>query len=185
MVRLPSRQERQFRGTPPSATTDGKQIKAARSRVPFSGFVKKLDVVIPDDSPLKTDYYLRWFNDTPGRVAAAQRAGYDFVDKSEVSFNDGVVAINNDVGEKVSALAGSKENGQPLLAFLMKLPIAFRQEDMEAHERQLMEIEGTIKRGQVGANPREMTAHGEDTRYEPKGAPISIKRAGFQHQQEN
>ncbi len=159
----------------PSAPPRTPRAVMARSRVPFSGFVKKLDVLIPDDSELKTDFYLRWFNDTPGRIAAAQRAGYDFVSQKEVQLNDGVVQLNADLGEKVTALVGAKENGQPLLAYLMKLPLQFRKEDEARYEAQLAEVDDVIKRGMYGRAAEARNARGEPTHYIPDGAPISVK----------
>lgn len=159
----------------PSAKPVTPRSITARARAPFSGFVKKLDIALPEDSVLRTDYYLRWFNDTPGRIAAAQRAGYDFVNQSEVQIDDGVVRQSADIGEKVAALVGAKENGQPLMAFLMKLPIQFRREDEARHEAQLAEMDAVIKRGLVGRAGEVKDSHGSDTHYIPRGSPISVK----------
>lgn len=167
-VRLPPR-----RG--PSANPVSPNSISARSRTPFSGFVKKLDIGLPEDSVLRTDYYLRWFNDTPGRVAAALRAGYDFVSQKEVLIDDGLVRQNADLGEKVAALVGAKENGQPLMAYLMKLPMKFRLEDEARHEAELADIDSVIRRGLLGRAGEIKDSHGSDTHYVPKGAPISVK----------
>src|SRR5574340_311333 len=73
-------------------------------------------------------YHLHWFRGTPGNIARAQQAGYEFVQKDEVSLNDFDLAGDgeddkgSDLGSRVSVISGDdvSHNGQPGRIYFMK-----------------------------------------------------------------
>lgn len=83
-------------------------------------------------------YRLYWFNDTPGRIERAERAGYAHVDDRH-----GHVARN--VGR------GERDGG--LRAYLMKIPMEWYEEDMAKAEDQLNSRLRDIRDGRHNLQP--------------------------------
>jgi len=94
----------------------------------------------------------RWFNDEPGRIAAAQRAGYE-----QVMISTGV-----DGAEKPDTeIVGVSESGQPLIACYMEIPQKFYREDQEAKQKAVDVVDDAIRHGNIEG------AVGQDGRYVP------------------
>ncbi len=107
--------------------------------VPMSAPVARLH--IPD----KPGWHRHWFRNEPGRIERAMRAGYRFVDSSEVSVHNTSLSGpaeqggNTDLGSRVSVAAGGiSDNGQALRLYLMECPqhlykknLAMLQEDTD------------------------------------------------------
>lgn len=95
---------------------------AERKRIPLSVPQRKLEV------PEIPGYRLRWFRGTPQRLAQAERAGFEYVDPSEVALNNVVIGGdakkdgNSDMGSRVSVIEGSEVDGagQAVRLYLMK-----------------------------------------------------------------
>ena len=122
-------------------------------------------------SVMKTDpaFHYHWINDYPGRVEYAQAGGYVFVEKGEVTLQPGVTPVDSEVGSKVSAVVGRNEDGTPLRAYLMKIPLERYEAGQRALQRQSDEWDKSIRRGRAGG--------GEDENfYTPKGTSISMTR---------
>jgi hypothetical protein len=103
-----------------------------RKRIPLSTAQRKMEV------PAIDGYYLYWFKEA--NVTRAMEAGYEFVDRTEVTLvnaglaTDHSVSGNTDLGTRVS-MVGSAEggiDGGSERAYLMKLRQEWRNEDRAA-----------------------------------------------------
>lgn len=130
----------------PSTVTPFDPAEAVKTRKPFGGFQKKLDVLgtIPG-------YQLYWINDDGSRIPSCLQAGYQFVLQDEIGMEAGVLTNNRDLGDRVSRPVGSKADGSTMHAYLMKLPNEFVEQDARAHADRQATIDRAIKggRGQV------------------------------------
>lgn len=111
-------------------------------RKPFGQQMQKLAY------PVEPGYHHHWFNDNGrGRIDQAKEAGYEHV-------------IGRD-GNPVKAPVGVAEGGSILIAFLMKIPQEWYEDDMAAQQRAIDEIDRAIHSGAIAGKP------GEDGRYIP------------------
>lgn len=132
--------------TPAKVPTQRELVEQLRrERIPFSGKDKKLQAYT--EKLVAAGWHCHWFNDTEGRIARALQAGYQHVAKSEVMLNPSLTPLNNDPGELVRVAVGGDANGQPLYAYLMKLPEELWQEDQAAQQAGLDEVDKAISRG--------------------------------------
>lgn len=132
------------------------KTQAERKRVPLSVPMLKLEV------PEIPGYYCRWFRGTAARLAQAERAGFEFVDDSEVQLNNVAVGGdarkdgNSDLGSRVSIVegTGTDEGGQALRMYLMKQPLEFKKEDdallQEKNDQIADSLAASFGSGQVG-----------------------------------
>ena len=104
-------------------------------------------------------FYRRWLNDVPGRIERARRAGYAHVKDAE--------------GKPISTPAGTGEQGGGMRAYLMELPMALRNEDLDEKARINDEIDAAVNRGKVDDHPA-------DNRYVPDQG-IKINRPSRRH----
>jgi len=84
-------------------------------------------------------FRLYWFNDTPGRIGRAKKAGYEHV-------------LDQDTGEPLHRNVGKGERGGGQNAYLMKIPQQWYWEDMAAAQAQRERTLRDIKEGRHGAN---------------------------------
>lgn len=104
-------------------------------RVPLGQLRSKLYV---DPSTLDPNYHYRIINDNGARLMQAEKAGYSFVTGS---------SEGTDIGDRVSWVVGTKPDGSgPMRAYLMKLPMEFREEDLQDKRKQINEFDNQIKR---------------------------------------
>lgn len=82
----------------------------------------------------------RWFNDTPGRILRALRAGYRHVKDPES-------------GKNVDLTVGTAERGGGQVAFLMEIPKQYYREDFAAKQANLDLTDAAIMRGKHKAEP--------------------------------
>ena len=119
---------------PPPPVADDKPARNLTARQPFGMHEQNLAW------PPIPGYRLYWFNDLPGRIARAKRAGYEHV-------------ISDDTGEPVARNVGKQDGGSGMNAYLMRIPEEWYREDManaqESRERILREI----KEGRYGDKP--------------------------------
>src|SRR5574340_519779 len=84
------------------ANPANKKFELPKGYRPMSVGQRRLEVA-PIDG-----YHLHWFRGNPGNIARAQQAGYEFVQKDEVSLNDFDLAGDgeddkgSDLGSRVS-----------------------------------------------------------------------------------
>lgn len=108
---------------------DGLAAKLA-GRTPFGTRELKLDV-----EPIP-GYVQRWFNDTPGRIERAKRAGYEHVLEREGRDD-----------EPKSRSVGTSEGGGGIRAYLMKIPEEFYNADFAAKMGALDTLDAEVMRG--------------------------------------
>lgn len=102
----------------------------------------------------------RWVNEVGGRIAAARQAGYEHVMES----------MGIDEEEKpVSQTVGVQDNGQPLIAFYMEIPLKFYREDQKVKQEQVDLVDEAIAGGNIEG------AVGQDGRYVPEQG-IKVRR---------
>lgn len=107
---------------------------AGRERQPFGTQEQQLAF------PPIPGFRLYWFNETPGRIARAKRAGYDHV-------------LDEETGEPIRRVVDRGEQGRGLNAYLMKIPREWYDADMQAAQEARERTLRDIKDGRHGANP--------------------------------
>lgn len=127
----------QAMGLPQSSAKENPSIVAdkqlpERTRIPMSLPIQKLA------APDIPGYHCHWMRGDKVRISQALRAGYEFVNPDEVDLNDFGLANgpedsgNQDLGSRVSLMAGRGEDGQGERLYLMKLKEEFWLADQKA-----------------------------------------------------
>lgn len=111
-------------------------------------------------------YKMYWCNDNDNELADLLSEGFEFVKPDEVSLNRGVV-LDGDVDARLSKYVGTKANGEPMRAFLLKCPQDIWDEIQASSQDQANAWDSAIKAGVVG---------NVDNRYNPKGYETTIGR---------
>jgi hypothetical protein len=129
------------------ATPESTKVERPRERKKgvFNGTQGKLQVggTVPG-------YHLHIFNDTPGRITAAQENGYEFVSPDEVGgTTENVTSRNTDIGEKVRFLVGAGEKGEPMYAYLMKIKEEWWIEDQAQLQERNDKTDAAIRQGKT------------------------------------
>jgi hypothetical protein len=132
-----------------------------KKRVPLGNPRAKLQI---DGYDIPNNKVARWVNDHPGRLAAAEAAGYAFIEDSAVSVGEGPGDQRDNLSAKVCRNVGVKEDGSPLKAYLMVIDKDLYDEDQREKQRQIDEIDEAIKggniQGEVGVDGRYIPAEG-------------------------
>lgn len=105
-------------------------------------------------APPRPGFRRYWFNDVPGRVPEALRAGYSFVKEG---------------GRNIRNVVGRARNGNAQVAYLMEIPMDWFAQDIRRQQAKVDDIDAAIKGGQLGSEPGKLTKDG-DNRYVPKDA---------------
>lgn len=145
------------RGRPPKANVERRRKRNVLGR----GRYKLSTPEIPG-------YKTRWANDDGIRIQElTEMNDYDFVLSHEISNEVGdpnVGGGNQDLGARVSRVVGTKANGDPLYAYLLKIKKEFYEADQKEKQDRIDEVERQIKRGQF------------DQQIENKYGKVQIKR---------
>lgn len=142
------------------ARRESERKEAPRSRPPVPGGVR-LKMSVAGEVP---GYHLYWANDQNGEIEQLLYEGFEFVEPSEVRMQSHIVA-DADLGNRVSRYVGSKEEGSPLRAYLLKCP------DEIWHER---EAQRYAQADAWDADIRAGKVQSDDGRYKPKGVETSV-----------
>jgi hypothetical protein len=125
-----------------TAQTAAPQVRAESDRpqrtkrVPFGVPQTKLGVQLEVPG-----HHLYWCNDVEGALEQAQAGGYSFVTPKEVG--------ETRDGSQVKRLVGTKKDGSPLYAYLLKIPQEWHEED-NAQKAEIDDaFERAIKRGKL------------------------------------
>jgi len=94
-------------------------------------------------------FYCHWINNYPGRVNDAIESGYEFVTLDEVESAPIIGNATADAGNKVSRRVGVTEAGEELLGYLMKIKLAWKEENDAYYQQRVEAIEQRIRSGQV------------------------------------
>lgn len=137
-----------------SAHGPNREIKGRGERIPLGAPQFKLTAQeIPG-------FKCRWINDKGARIQQALRGGYYFVEEGDTT------AHSTDMGDScISQIVGTNETGQPMRAYLMKIPEKWYREDQEAKIHRRDETMAQIERG-----ADEKGGPGQDGRYIPDWA---------------
>jgi len=142
-------------------TNETREGKGRAARVPLNALQAKLQV-----RNTERGFNYRWFNDDHGRIAAAQAAGYEFVEDEDAKAER--AGTNAESDTRISFPAGTRRDGKPMNAYLMKIREEFYNEDQAAKQASVDEIDAAIVGGKLAESD-------DESRYVPKGG-ISIKR---------
>jgi len=140
----------------------------AETRIPMSSRNAKLAV------PEIPGWHLHWA--IGSKVNRMLKAGYDFVDQSEVDLNnfdlagDAGTSGNTDLGSRVSVAAGADVDSGRL--YLMKLPEEWWNEDCKRMEEANEKIAAGIRGGNIGDEGEDHKKH----KYLKEGQKLFIPR---------
>jgi hypothetical protein len=110
-------------------------------------------------------YTLRWVNDKDNRLTELYQQDWNYVEKDEIQkVGESSEDRNSDLGNRVTQVVGVKEDGSPLRAFLMKKRVDWHEQDRAIKQKQVDEIDQTIKNGGIGREQE-----GSDHQYMPNG----------------
>ncbi len=119
---------------------------------PMSEGTLKLEV------PEREGYHRHWFLGTTERIGRALQAGYQFVDRGDVSLTNfdlsGAVEGdgNSDLGTRVTRASGDLDkHGNSVPLVLMECPNEFYQKSLDVIEKRNAAIADSITQGRVGA----------------------------------
>jgi len=98
------------------------------------------------------NYQYRYINDNEGRLQKAIDGDYEFV--NGVQPGDKEVGIDAGVDSRVSVPAGTREDGSPMRAYLMRIPRKFYEEDQKEKEKTHKAIDDAIQHGNEGTDGR-------------------------------
>lgn len=128
--------------------------------------------------PEKDGYHRRWFRGEPGRLMRAQRAGYTFVDSSEVEIyntdlgGDASTSGSTDLGTRVSVISGdgADSSGQASRMYLMECPLELYEYSRGLLEERNDGVAEALRGGKLGAGGSEdESAKDVSSRYRMKG----------------
>ena len=123
------------------AAPPGRWLRDGRERVPFGNGRQQLAW------PKEPGFRHYWFNDVPGRIEDARRAGYDH--------------IRDPITQEPVAIVTDRTVGGGRKSYLMKCPIEFYVEDMSLREEADARMLDEIREGQSGPGAK-------DKRYIPQ-----------------
>ena len=126
-------------------------------RVPLGSHRSKLSVADKDPN-----YAYRWFNDQPGRLEQAEKAGYEFVNDAATGETGDA---NTDLGSRTSTVVDRREG---VRGYLMRIRKEWYDDDQASKQKVNDEVDRSILGGSLDGEP------GKDGRYIPDSG-ISIK----------
>lgn len=149
----------------PITRTEHERPKRAE-RVPFGQASLRLS------STSIPGMHLHWVNDwhpqMTDRLNQAEAAGYEFVTQSEVQTAMMLGGRQStDLGSRVSRIVGTRPDGVPITAYLMKIPEEWFREHQQPVWDRADKIDGAIRSGQFERQK-------DDNRYVPRQTPISL-----------
>lgn len=103
-------------------------------------------------------YRIYWMADRPGRIAWAEKVGYEFVTEQEAQLNsrsigsDSKLDGNSDLGSRVCVHGGADERGASQKLYLMKIKKEWYEKDRKVQEAASESIVATLLRGGIGAD---------------------------------
>jgi hypothetical protein len=133
-------------------------------RVPFGSAQMKLDAT---DIP---GYHLHWINDWhpqyANRLTQAMQAGYKFVSQQESETAQLLGASTSDMSDRVSRTVGTRPSGEPITAYLMKIPTEWWIEHQKPVWDRADAVDTAIRRGAASAKV--------EGGYNPTSDPIKL-----------
>lgn len=124
-------------------------------------------------------YVLYWFADRPGRIARAQRGGYEFVSPEEVKVNNFGLAEdvsksgNTDLGSRVSLHGGVAESGGSERLYLMKIKKDLWDRSQKLLEDRNESVAAAIRGGNIGQE-KEVSGDGAQRYIDKKRTKVNM-----------
>lgn len=106
-------------------------------RIPVSAAGRDILTVANQDP----NYVYRWVNDTQGRIQTYRNGGYELVEATSA----GTIGVGHQAGD--ASTVGeyvTRYMGQEVVAYLMRIPREFYEQDQEAKYRDIQETEARI-----------------------------------------
>jgi hypothetical protein len=133
-----------------SAAEHAAELRAKRTGHqprPLGGFVKTLDL----DGEIP-GYHCYICNDEGNKLEQALDHGYRFAQPKEVLRPNGnIVSYNNDLGDKIRYTVGKSKFGEPIYAYLLKIPLEIWEEDNAYREEKNLQIDRELQSGNFNA----------------------------------
>lgn len=151
---------------------DVKVSEIPEGYIPMSAPVQRLQV------PEMPGWKLHWFRGEPGRIARAQRAGYRFVEETEVRVNNFDLggskdnSGNTDLGTRVSIEAG-EDDGR---LYLMKVPQELYDYAQKLLGREVDSVVDALTSGKVGSENDEEASDTANRYVQRKRTKLFKKR---------
>lgn len=151
---------------------DVKVSEIPEGYIPMSAPVQRLQV------PEMPGWKLHWFRGEPGRIARAQRAGYRFVDETEVRVNNFDLggskdnSGNTDLGTRVSIEAGEDDSR----LYLMKVPQELYDYAQKLLGREVDSVVDALTSGKVGSENDEEASDTANRYVQRKRTKLFKKR---------
>lgn len=141
------------RGRPPKSETVRKERRNRSGNL--GGINSKL--ALPDELKNDKTHRYRWFNDVDGRIQDQVNYNeWDLVRQGDFASIDKLA----DKGSAISKRVGTAQDGSPLLAYLMKKPMQFSEEDRAQAQTAIDEKMNQIRKGARGTESEELHSHG-------------------------
>lgn len=122
--------------------------REANKRVPLG--TPNMKLTVRDYGGQLEGFVPRWINDKGGRVHQALNGGYEPVFKDDrVIAGESGNDRNSDMGSWVSQIVGTKEDGSPLRAYLMKIKREWYEDDQKAKQKQVDAVDEAIRGGRI------------------------------------
>lgn len=86
-----------------------------------------------------------WINDTGTNLEENVEQGYQFVTRADQG-RPSIPGRGQDLGDHIRASAGTQDNGQPLYAYLMKIPDLLFEEGMRSIETRNKQVQDSLRR---------------------------------------
>lgn len=138
---------------------EGERVEAPRVRgTGFGG--PRLKMAVQGTIP---GHHLYWANDDEGALEQLLYEGFSYVTQKEVSLSSNIVP-DQDLTTRVSRYVGTKADGSPMRAFLLKCPEDIWQERESERYSQADAWDSAIRAGKVQP---------DSGRYTPKGVRIT------------
>lgn len=112
-------------------------------------------------TPSKPGYVRRWINDHNNRIQRAQQAGWEFVTDPNLHVGENVESGDRSDGSMKRMPVGTQEGGSPLYAYLMEIPREYYDEDQQAKQQKVDEIDAAIKGGNTTGKTGDSAFYGE------------------------
>ena len=114
----------------------------------------------------------RWINDDPGRLSAAEEAGYTFVTDPSAEIGEGGTNERDGLTTKIRRRVGARDDHTVKMAYLMVIDKELYEQDQKDKQRDIDRTEEGLRRGDIEAG---LPAH--DGRYTPtEGIKIQHKQ---------
>jgi hypothetical protein len=105
----------------------------------------------------------RWINDDPGRLRAAEEAGYTYVVDKDAHVGEGPENTLDQLSSRVRKTVGHRANGSAKHGYLMVIDRALYEEDAQTKEAERKQAIEAMRRGNGDAG-----GMGADGRYVPQ-----------------